>query len=136
MLCVRPIAGDVDLARSVDAKDVPQVGKSNRRTAGLSARYEGDVGTRVDLGDKTRTGAAVMIQPCDHGMKLVMSPLTLELLMLFMQVGTANSVKKRGSLVKIVELDVGVIVLVARESNNVLFKDERFYFFCLGAQGD
>ena len=78
-LCAKSVAGRVAFTRFVGAKEVPQVGESNRRTADLSTRYEGDVQTWVDLGGKTRTGAAVMIQPCDHDMKFVMLPLALKL---------------------------------------------------------
>ena len=37
-LCVKPVAGDVDFARFVDAKDVPQVAEFNRRMTELSTR--------------------------------------------------------------------------------------------------
>ena len=70
-----------------------------------------------------------MFQPTDHGMKCVMSHLTLELCLLVMQVETPNSAKARGTVVNVIELGLGVIVLVARESNSVISKDERSYFF-------
>ena len=125
-LCVKPGAGDVAFTRFVDAKDVPQVAESNRRTTELSTRYEEDVQTWVELGGKLKTGAVVMFQPSDHGMKCVMLPLTLELLLLVIRVGTSNSVKARGLVIHVAELGVGVIVLVATEPNNVLSKDECF----------
>ena len=128
-LGVKPGAGDVTFTRFVGAKDTPQITESNRGTTGLSTRYEGDVQTWVDPINKTRTVVGVMFQPIDHGMKCVISPLTLELCLLVVQVVTPNSVKTRGSVANADELGLCMIMLVTRESINVLSKDECFYFF-------
>ena len=62
-------------------------------------------------------------------MKYVKLTVTLELVLMVLQVGKANSVKSRGSLINIMDLGMAVLVMLARESNNVLTKDECWFFF-------
>ena len=64
-----------------------------------------------------------------------MSSLALELCISVLQVGSPNSVKGRMCLVNTLELGMGLIVLMARGSDNVLTKGECWYFFVWELKG-
>ena len=128
-ICVTPRAADVYAKRFENPKDVPRCGPSIRRQVDLSTRYRGDLTTWLDESGNKKTGAAVIIQKSGHDMKLVTSPVILELCLMVLQVGKANSVKSRGSLINIMDLGMGVLVMITRESNNLFSKDECWYFF-------
>ena len=124
MICALPRAADVCAKRFENPKDVPQCGPSDRKQVDMSTRRRGDLETWLGESGNKKTGAVVIIQKSGHDMKFVMFPVTLELRLLVLQVGKARPVKLRGSLINIMNLDMGVLVMITSESSDVSSKDE------------